>query len=289
MLIDWFTVGAQVLNFLILVWLLKRYLYKPILTAIDAREKRIADELADAGAKKAAAQKEHDDFQAKNNAFDEQRAALLAKATGDAKIEHDRLIEEAHKAAEDLRAKQADALKSDQTHLGDEITRVAGDEVFAIARKALGDLATASLEERMSDVFTRRLREMDAPAKQALAAALKTSSEPAIVRSTFDLPTGQRQAIQKALAETFSTQIPVKFETAAEGLGGIELTVSGRKLTWSIAGYLASMRDKVNLLLDSKRAVAAEPASASASDADAASRQPLPPKAPAPVKVAAAT
>ena len=43
MLIDWFTVGAQALNFLILVWLLKRFLYKPILDAIDAREKRIAD------------------------------------------------------------------------------------------------------------------------------------------------------------------------------------------------------------------------------------------------------
>jgi F-type H+-transporting ATPase subunit b len=52
MLIDWFTVGAQALNFLILVWLLKRFLYKPILHAIDEREKRIAAELADADAKR---------------------------------------------------------------------------------------------------------------------------------------------------------------------------------------------------------------------------------------------
>ena len=42
MLIDWFTVIAQMLNFLILVWLLKRFLYQPILDAIDAREKGIA-------------------------------------------------------------------------------------------------------------------------------------------------------------------------------------------------------------------------------------------------------
>jgi F-type H+-transporting ATPase subunit b len=48
MLIDWFTVVAQVLNFLILVWLLKRFLYRPILNAIDVREKRIAAEVADA-------------------------------------------------------------------------------------------------------------------------------------------------------------------------------------------------------------------------------------------------
>jgi len=275
MLIDWFTVGAQVLNFLILVWLLKRYLYKPILTAIDAREKRIADELADADAKKVAAQKERDDLAAKNKTFDEQRAALLAKATADAKVEHDRLIEEAHKAADDLRAKQADALKSDQIHLGDEITRMAGHEVFAIARKALGDLASTSLETQMTDVFIRRLGEMDAPAKQALTEALKTSSESAIVRSTFALPTEQKAAIQKAIAETFSTPTRLTFELAPDGLAGIELTASGRKLAWSIASYLKSMQQKVDLLLDSKH----EPAVAAAPDADSANKQPSPPVA----------
>ena len=48
MLIDWFTVGAQAVNFLILVWLLRRFLYQPILRAIDTREQRIAAELAGA-------------------------------------------------------------------------------------------------------------------------------------------------------------------------------------------------------------------------------------------------
>jgi F-type H+-transporting ATPase subunit b len=52
MLIDWFTVAAQVVNFLILVWLMKRFLYKPILHAIDEREKRIATELANADNKR---------------------------------------------------------------------------------------------------------------------------------------------------------------------------------------------------------------------------------------------
>lgn len=42
MLIDWFTVGAQVLNFVILMWLMKRSLCQPVLDAIDAREDRRA-------------------------------------------------------------------------------------------------------------------------------------------------------------------------------------------------------------------------------------------------------
>ena len=93
MLIDWFTVGAQALNFIILVWLLKRFLYKPILNAVDAREKRIAAELADADAKKAEAQKERDEFQHKNEEFDQQRATLLSKATDEANAERQRLLD----------------------------------------------------------------------------------------------------------------------------------------------------------------------------------------------------
>ena len=129
MLIDWFTVGAQVLNFLILVWLLKHFLYKPILNAIDAREKRIAAELADADAKKTEAQKERDDFQNKNKVFDEQRSALLGKAADEAKVERERLLDEARKAAESLRATQATAFgnRSDISHPSEKTSRFGRD------------------------------------------------------------------------------------------------------------------------------------------------------------------
>src|SRR5579871_6662523 len=102
MLIDWFTVGAQTLNFIILVWLLKRLLYRPILNAIDAREKRIVAQLAQADAKKAEASAQRDEFQRKNEAFDQQRAALLAHARQEAQLERQRLLDEARQAAETL-------------------------------------------------------------------------------------------------------------------------------------------------------------------------------------------
>ena len=135
MLIDWFTVGAQAVNFLILVWLLKHFLYKPILNAIDAREKGIAAQLADATAKKAEAQKEREEFQSKNKAWDEQRSALLSKATDEAKAEKDHLIDEAHKQADSLRAAQAAALQNDQKRLSTQIIHLTKDEVFGITAK----------------------------------------------------------------------------------------------------------------------------------------------------------
>lgn len=260
MLIDWFTVAAQIVNFLILVWLLKRFLYKPILDAIDAREKRIASELADADTKKAEAEKQRTDFEDKNKAFDQQRSVLLGKATDDAKVERERLIDQAKKEAERLRVTQADALSGDQIRLASEITLLAEKEVFAIARKALTDLATVSLEERVGEVFTRRLRELDPKAKALLGDALKNSSQPALVRSAFVLPADQRAAIQNALNETFSAEVKIKFEDSQDIICGIELTANGQKVAWSIASYIAALSKKVSDLVDTQSPPASEAA-----------------------------
>jgi F-type H+-transporting ATPase subunit b len=231
---------------------LKHFLYKPILDAIDAREKRIAAKLADADAKKAEAEKERTDFEDKNKAFDQQRSTLLGKAADEAKTERERLIDQAKKDAESLRANQADALRGDQIRMGSEITLLAEKEVFAIARKALTDLATVSLEERVGEVFTRRLRELDPKAKELLGAALKNSSQPALVRSAFDLPPDQKAAIQNALNETFSAVVRIKFEDSQDAICGIELTANGQKVAWSIASYLTELSKKVSDLVDAQ-------------------------------------
>jgi F-type H+-transporting ATPase subunit b len=278
MLIDWFTVGAQALNFIILVWLLKRFLYKPILNAVDAREVRIAAELADADAKKVEAQKERGEFRHKNEEFNQQRTALLSKATGEANAERQRLLDDAHRAADALSAKRQDALRSDAINLNQAIRRRTQQEVFAIARKALMDLATTSLEERMSEVFTQRLRSMDGKAKDGLAEALRTASGPVVVRSAFDLPEAQRASIQKALNETFSADILVRFEAVPDVVSGIELTTKGQKIAWSIADYLASLENGVSELLkekdkpEAKAEPKAEPKMAPKTDAKARSK-----------------
>ena len=275
MLIDWFTVGAQALNFLILVWLMKHFLYKPILNAIDAREKKVAAELADADAKRAEAKKDRDEFQHKNEAFDRQRAALLSQATEEAKAERQRLLDEARKAADALSAKRQETLRDEALAQNQAISLRAQQEVFAIARKALADLATAGLEERMVDVFTRRLRAMDDPAKAVLTEAFKTATQPALVRSAFDLPAEQRAAIQKTLNETFladpstplrtgpstllRTGVDMQFETVPELVAGIELSVNGQKLVWSITDYLASLEKGVGELLKKQDKAEAKP------------------------------
>jgi len=249
MLIDWFTVGAQVLNFVVLVWLMKRFLYQPVLDAIAAREKRIADQIADAAAKQALAATERKTFEDKNTAFDQQRAGLLGKAKADAQAEGQRLADEAQKAAAALAAQRQQLLATQAEHLQQAISGRAAHEVFAVARKTLADLANVALEERMVEVFMRRLRELPADAKDPLGAALKQRAEPARVRSHFKLPADQQAAIQDAVNVSFSADVPLRFETAADAVCGIELLAGGQKLAWSISEYLRDLEHEVAALL----------------------------------------
>lgn len=241
MLIDWFTVGAQVVNFLVLVWLMKRFLYRPILDAIDAREKRIADAIADADRTTADATQERERFEDRNEALDQQRAALMAQAEEQAHAARHRILDEARQAADALGAKRMEMLRRDVHTLSETLGRRTQQEVLAIARQALADLASASLEAQMTEAFTRRLRAMSGEAKGGLAVGLQSTSEPATVRSAFEMPDQQRAQIRRALNETFSAEVRVHFETDPAVVGGIELTTNGHKVAWSIAEYLVSL------------------------------------------------
>jgi F-type H+-transporting ATPase subunit b len=252
MLIDWFTVAAQAVNFIILVWLLKRFLYKPILNAIDAREKRIATELAAADAREALARKSHDEFDEKNRQFDRDRDALMAKAALEIKAEHGRLLDDARKAANDLLSGQRAAARNDATALMDQMMRLAATEVFEVARRAFSDLASMTLEERLGEIFTRRLREMKPDAKQLLDVALRAPHAAAVVRSRFALAAQEKATIQNALNEMFAADVRLTFETAPDSICGIELTVGGQKLSWSIAGYLGALEQKAQVLINAQ-------------------------------------
>ena len=243
MLIDWFTVGAQLLNFIILVWLMKRFLYQPVLDAIAAREKKIATELADAAATKAEAHQQQDEFEKKSQEFDGQRADLMREATEAAKAESERLQLKAREAADAVSAQRAKAQLADAQQLHAEITRHTQQQVFDISRRVLGDLAGVSLEQRVCEVFIERLQALEGPALATLGAALKgvSDAEPASLRSAFELPDSQHAAIQAALEASFGQPIPLKFEATPELVSGIELSAQGQKLAWSISDYLIAL------------------------------------------------
>jgi F-type H+-transporting ATPase subunit b len=186
-LIDWFTVGAQLLNFLILVWLMKRFLYQPVLDAIAAREQKIAAELADAATARPRRRSSRTSSSRRTRPSTNSAPTCCARP-GRREGRTRAPAAEAREAADATSAALAKALLSDAQHLRADMTRHTQDQVFDISRRVLGDLASVSLEQRACEVFIERLRAVDGPARDTLGEALKaaSSAEPALLRSAFD-------------------------------------------------------------------------------------------------------
>ncbi len=270
MLIDWFTVGAQAVNFIILIWLLQHFLYRPMLAAIDAREHKIAAALAAAAAGQAAVQTSREELSGKLKAFDDDQAARLAQGALQVNAQRERLLDAARGEAAELVAKQRSTLGADSAALTDHMTELVTAEVFAIAGKALGDLASTGLEERLGAVFTRELQQMAAQSKAAFGAALLSSAMHARVRSRVALPDGEKAALRNAVNETFAADVHLEFEIVPSGECGIELMAGGQRLAWGIHEYIQAFRDKARALM----VIAPEPAKAAGVTVAAVDRPP---------------
>jgi F-type H+-transporting ATPase subunit b len=237
--IDWFTVAAQLINFLVLVWLMKRYLYQPILAAIAAREGLIAAGLDDAAARQAAAQGLGAELAAKNAAFDAARAALLGEATAAAQAANAALRKQGEEDDAAQRARHAAALAAEGARLCEAVTRQAHDDLLAVLRQTLADLGDESLEAAMVRAFVRRLAAMDAAAQAALAAALLAAPASAELRSAFPLDGAQQAALTDALHAAGVAPPALRFVVAPDLLCGIEFRLEGWSLAWNLDSYLS--------------------------------------------------
>jgi F-type H+-transporting ATPase subunit b len=250
-LIDWFTVCAQAINFLVLVWLLHRYLYKPVLAAIDAREQKIAAKIKDAETLETKAKAAGEELRKRNQAFDQERDGSMRKATEAGAAQRERLLESAREDSGRLRAQLAQALSAERAELGRQLSMRTQAEVFALTRKALFELAGTSLEDRMVEVFIERLRALPEPQRLALAgpaadtasgaaAHAAAVSRVALVRGAGDASPTVRTNLEAAIHERLGAMV-VRFESAPELICGLELSVAGQKLAWSVADYLSSL------------------------------------------------
>jgi len=245
MKINWFTLIAQVINFLVLMWLLKRYLYKPILKAIDERENKIVAQIKDADAKKAEAEKERDEFSKKNETFDRQREELMRRVVVENNEQAQKLKEEARKEANSLKVKLEKGIRDEQVNRNHEIAQKIQKEVVAIARKTLADLSSVSLEEQSVLTFIRRIKELKLDEKKKFISTLKSGKDPILVQCAFKLSAKQQTDIQQSVTALLGRESQFQFKIAPELISGIELSSNGYKLSWSISEYINALEKSI--------------------------------------------
>lgn len=250
MLINWFTVIAQIVNFLVLVLLLKHFLYDRIISVMDERKKKIGARLEEADQKEAEAEKRARELEEKKQALEDRRQAVLDQAKADAEVRRNELIKEARKEADDQERKWRQDLERKKEAMVRDLRRMVQEQVYNISKKALKELAGADVNQQAMHAFSEKLKEMDEEQKQAMASAIGKAQNEATVSSSIELSEEAKRQTETVLKDTFTDQIKIRYRTDADLVFGIELSTKGRKVAWSLSNYLRNLEEGVRAALD---------------------------------------
>lgn len=249
MLIDWFTVAAQVVNFLILVWLLKHFLYDRIIKAIDQREASIAGRFQEAEQREEAARRREQEVAAQEQELEAQGRQVLEQAKLEAAQRREELVAQAKQEVEGRRGAWQQSLQRDQQALAADLARMAAQGAGRLSRQALQELADTDTNQRSLEVFLAKLAGLDQEAREQLRNALSAAS-PLLVRSAFELDQAQKERLAQALGALGGSQASLEFENDPDLLLGLEIRLPGRKLAWSLDEYLEEVGRQVEQRLE---------------------------------------
>lgn len=246
MLINWFTVAAQIVNFLILVALLKHFLYGPIVAAMTAREGRIAAQLTEARQKKQEAEQEEASLRQQIREIEGQRQQMLTEAGRQAEAHKQELFSQARQEVEQIRQKWAASLRREQENFLQNLKQRLAQEVVAISRRALKELGDQELEQRLTEVFLDRLRLLPPEEQAAIQESVQETGGELLITTAFELSEETRQKIAAQVQEQFGRGLALRFATSGELLAGLELLTSSRKLAWSLGSFLDSLEEDLS-------------------------------------------
>jgi F-type H+-transporting ATPase subunit b len=245
MQVDWLTVAAQITNFLVLVWLLQRFLYGPITRAMKRREQRIAERLREADANREEAEKEADEYRAKRQDLEERREQIMAQAREDADEERKALEQDARHAAEQSKQEWLQQMEDQRAEFLRHVRLRSTEHFYALARRALADLADIRLEEQIGSVFIEKLSALDAETKRKIAAEARKAGNAVTVRSRFEMSANLKRQVTKAIHDGIHGDAEVSYEQSPAAAVGMELRAGGQTVSWNLDSYLDGLESRV--------------------------------------------
>jgi len=247
--IDWFVFFAQIVNFLILVFLLKHFLYGRIIKAMDDREAKIVSRFEEAGRLQDEAQEAAAACERKNRSLTDKAEEMLNKARDDAEKTREELTLKAREEVDQVQRRWYEALEVEKKTFIENLSARSGTYVYDTIRRMLLDLADVELEHKIVDVFIRLISHADEKTRSVLRQSAITDDAGITIRSAFELSAHQRSAIQEALRPYIPEDQGFTYELTPKAVAGIEMIIHGHKISWSINDYIASLEKSFSRIL----------------------------------------
>jgi F-type H+-transporting ATPase subunit b len=223
MTIDWWTLFLQTVNFLLLVWLLQHFLYKPVRAVIEKRRALAEQALLEAVATEKEASTAKAAFEAQSANLEKTREASLEEAQQSAEAEAKTIIAEAKKRADGILAKanaaaatsHAAALASVKQDIIETAVKIAGTILRKTANSDLNEVFLAHVLDEIGSLGQEDRARIDADiASQGNAVEVATSMK---------LTKDERETWTRTLRERLHLKAAPRFTTVPDLLGGAEL------------------------------------------------------------------
>jgi len=223
--LDWSTFALEIVNFLILVWILKRFLYKPVLDAIGRRKAAIAKTLDDAEQRHAEAQALEEQYRNRLGDWEQEKARLRAAMLEEIEAERARRMGELQTALEQEREKNHAIEESRRKEWQGKAEGEAIAQGAQFAAKLLARAAGPELEAKLIELALQDLAHIPDEQLAALQSACQGAQFKATVTTAFALDAEQRSAIMQALSGATCKELDSEFVQDARLLAGLRASI----------------------------------------------------------------
>lgn len=255
MLLDWPTVIFQIINFLILIALLKRFLYGPVIKAMDEREQKVTARLADAAKTEQMAVERAADLAKEQEKFAKAREQMVRQAKDEIDGWKNDALKHLQAEVDEKRASWKGVLASEQTNFLQKLKIIINRNVFLIARKALVDLADQELEARLLAKFIAKIDQKE----QGIDALFSSSTAKISCITGFPLSLAQQQQLEMAIKPLVHEGRPMSFQHDRDLGFGLQLFSENQKWEWNLNRYLNELEKEIDTAVQALSGVPHEP------------------------------
>jgi F-type H+-transporting ATPase subunit b len=222
MRIDWWTLALQAANFLVLVWLLQHFLYRPVQGIIAERQQRTDRVMAEASAARTAAEELRVQLEGQRAAIDRERHQALEAAHAEAKQEAAALLERALADAEKLLAEERQRIEQERAEAAEALRLQAIELGVAIARRLLAEAGDGRRDLPFLERALARLQGLAEPERAAMVERLAHGDGVQVVTAA-PLEEADRDAFTRRLRALLGLDTDVRFAADPALLAGAEV------------------------------------------------------------------
>lgn len=244
--LNWSTFLLEIINFLVLVWILKRFLYRPVLDVLEKRQQKIEQSLSDAEKSTTEAAALQQQYQGQLDDLELEKQHARETLLQEIQTEKTQRLEQLQTELEKEREKASVIEKRQQAETIRQYEKNAHQQGARFAASLLSKLTGPELEQRLFDLLIKTLDELDEDRQRELLNSYTTATDNITVTSAYALSDEQQQQLENSLTTLCKQSIPVTFQQDAELLAGFRIVIGAWVLRINIQDELSSFAELGN-------------------------------------------